>query len=54
MKENKGHFRLAYTSSLLEGELHEELSLLGKEILIEDLLHNQRILQEYPNIKDII
>jgi len=44
MKENKGYFRLAYILPLLEGESHEELSILGEGILIEDLLHNQGIL----------
>ena len=44
MKENKGYFRLAHILRLLEGELHEEHSLLGEGILIEDLLHNHGIL----------
>ena len=52
MKENAGHFRLALILLLLEGELCEELSILGEGKLVEDLLQDWIVLQEYLEIKD--
>ena len=38
IKENTGYFRLAYILSLLKEDLYEDLSILGKGKLAEDLL----------------
>ena len=54
MKENISYFRLAHISPLLEEELCEDLSLLDEGILMDELLWDQSILQEYPNIKDTL
>ena len=37
MKKKNRLFRLAHMSPLLEGELYEDLGILGKGKLIEDL-----------------
>ena len=52
IKENIGYFRLAYTLPLLEGDLSKDLSILGEDKLIEDLLQDQVVLQEYTKIKE--
>ena len=54
MKENTGHFRLAHTLLLLEGEFCKDLGILGKGKLTEDLLRDQVVLQEYPKIKEVM
>ena len=38
MKENTGRFKLTYSLTLLEEDLHKELAILGKGNLIEDML----------------
>ena len=54
MKKNVGRFKLVCTLPLLEGELHEELGILGESKLLEDLLQDQAVSQEYLEIKNMI
>ena len=53
-KENIGRLKLVCISPLLEGELHKELSISGEGKLVEYLLQDQSILQEYLEIKEVM
>lgn len=53
MKENSSRFRLAYTSLLLEGNLHHELGPSGEGPLSRDILTSQELLQDRPEVKEI-
>ena len=54
MRENIGQFKLAYSLLLLEEELYEELSILGEDKLLEDILHDHAASQEHPEIKEVM
>ena len=54
MKENAGRFKLVCLLSLLEGDLHKKLRILGEGKLLENVLQDCAVLEEYPEIKEVI
>ena len=53
MKENSNRFRLAYSSPLLEGNLHFELGPSGEGPLSADILGSQEQLRNRPEVEEI-
>ena len=39
-KENSGRFKLTCTSQLLEGDLYNQLGMLGEGVLSEEILND--------------
>ena len=54
IRENRGQFKLAHLLPLLEGDLYEELSILGKGKLSKDVLQDCTASQEYLEIKEVM
>ena len=54
MKRNSSKFKLACNSSLLEVNLYFELRLLDEGKLVEEIISNRLVLQEYPEIKEML
>ena len=53
-KENIGRFKLVYSLSLLERDLYEILGISGEGKLLEDIPQDHAMLEEYPEIKEIM
>ena len=53
MQENSNRFRLAYSSPLLEGNLHFELGPSGEGPLSADILGSQEQLRNRPEVEEI-
>ena len=53
MKENSCRFRLAYTSPILQGDLHDSLGPSGEGSLTNDILTSQEQLHNHLEVKEI-